>query len=95
MAKITDQERDQIKLQIQEENIVLMRVKRYVQYGFLMFSVCILFLFTFLKNSTSPWRIVVIILAVILGIFTLFSYTAYRRGRKHVLDRINYLDANK
>ena len=95
MAKITDRERDEIKQGIQEENIVLMRVKRYVQYGFLMFLICLVFLFTFLKDSQSPWRIVVIVLAVLFGIFTLFSFVAYRRGRKHILDQINYLDANK
>ncbi len=95
MAKITDKERDEIKLQIQEENIMLMRVKRYVQYTFLMFLVCMFFLFTFLKGSTSIWRIVVIVLAVIFGVLAVFSFVAYRRGRKHILDRINYLDANK
>ncbi len=95
MAKITNKERDDIKLQIQEENILLMRVKRYVQYGFLVFLICLVFLFTFLKDASSAWRIVVIVLAVISGIFTAFSFLAYRRGRKHVLDRINYLDANK
>ncbi len=95
MAKLTNKEREDIKLQIQQENIILMRVKRYVQYSFLVFLVCLVFLFTFLKNSTSPWRIVVIVLAVLSGIVAAFSYVSYRRGRKHVLDRINYLDANK
>ena len=95
MAKITNKERDEIKLQIQEENIMLMRVKRYVQYVFLVFMICVLFLFTFLKDGPTGWRIFVIILAVVSGIFTVFSFTAYRRGRKHVLDKINYLDANK
>ncbi|MBR4455489.1 MAG: hypothetical protein IKS32_04600 [Solobacterium sp.] len=95
MAKITSQEREEIKLQIQEESILLTRVKRYVQYSVLIVLICAAFLLTFLKDSTSPWRIVVIVIAVIAGVFALFSIIAYYRGRKHVLNRINYLDANK
>ncbi|MBQ9328497.1 MAG: hypothetical protein IJ225_08190 [Solobacterium sp.] len=95
MAKLSRRERDAVKNDIAQENIMLMRVKRYVQYGFLFFLICLMFLFTVLKNSTSPWRIVVIVLAVITGLFSAFSFVSYRNGRKHVLKNINYLDANK
>ena len=45
--KLTKEEIKDLKLSIQEENIVLMRVKRYIQYGFLAFLICVLFLVCF------------------------------------------------
>ena len=95
MAKLTRKERENIKLGIQQENVLLQRVKRYVQYWFLFFLVCVIMLFTFLKDSPTGWRIFVIVLAVLSGVFTVFSYLSYRNGRKHVLSNINYLDENK
>jgi len=95
MAKLTRREREEIKSSIQNENILLQRVKRYVQYSFLVCLVCLVFLFTFLKDGPQGWRIFVIILAVISGLFAGASYLSYRNGRKHVLSNINYLDENK
>ena len=95
MAKLTRHQREDMKQNIQQENILLQRVKRYVQYGGLVCVICVAMLFTFLKNTTTGWRIFTIVLAVISGIFTVFSYLAYRNGRKHVLTNINYLDEHK
>ena len=95
MAKLTRKERENIKLDVQNENILLQRVKRYVQYGFLVFLICVIFLFTFLKNASTGWRIFTIVLAACSGIFTLMSFLAYRNGRKHVMSNINYLDEHK
>lgn len=95
MARLSNKEREDIKLDIQQENIMLTRVRRYVQYGGLVFMVAVLMLMTFLRNASQGWRIFTIVIAVISGLFTLFSYLAYRRGRKHVLSNINYLDAHK
>lgn len=95
MAKLTRREREAIKLDIQNENILLQRVKRYVQYSFLVCLVCVVFLLTFLKNSAMGWRIFVLVLAIVSGVFAALSYLSYRNGRKHVLSNINYLDENK
>ncbi|MBR2761356.1 MAG: hypothetical protein IKD66_09300 [Solobacterium sp.] len=95
MARLSDKERESIKMQITEENVMLMRVKRYVQYGGVIFVASLAMLVTFFRNSTGAPRIITIIIAVISGLFTLFSYLSYRNGRKHILKNINYLDENK
>ena len=71
MAKLSDRERESIKLQIAEENVMLTRVKRYVQYGGVIFLAAIAMLFTFFKNDTGAAKIITIIIAVIAGLFTL------------------------
>ncbi len=95
MARISNAERESIKLEIAEENVMLQRVKRYVQYGGVIFLASIAMLLTFFKDDTGAARIITIIIAVISGLFTAFSYLAYRSGRKHVLKNINYLDETK
>lgn len=95
MAKITDEEREQIKLDIQQESVLLQRVKRYVQWGGLVCAVAVAMLLTFLKDASIFWRVIAIAVAVLAGIFTALSFFAYRNGRKHVLKNINYLDENK
>ena len=95
MAKLTRKERENIKLDIQQENVLLQRVKRYVQYWFLSFLVCVILLLTFLKNASQGWRIFTIVIAVISGLLALISFLSYQNGRKHVLKNINYLDENK
>ena len=95
MARLSDRERESIKLQIAEENVMLTRVKRYMQYGGVIFLAAIAMLFTFFKNDTGAAKIITIIVAVIAGLFTLVSYVSYRNGRKHILKSINYLDENK
>lgn len=95
MAKLSRRERENIKLNIQQENIMLQRVKRYVQYGGLVCMIAVAMLLTFLRDASQGWRIFTIVIAVISGLFTLVSYLSYRNGRKHVMNNINYLDANK
>ena len=95
MARLSERERESVKMQIAEENVMLTRVKRYVQYGGIVCLASIALLFTFFRNDTGAARIITIIVAVLSGLFTLFSWTAYQNGRKHLLKAINYLDENK
>ena len=95
MAKLSRKEREDLKLGIQKENILLQRVKRYVQYSGLVCIVAVAMLLTFLKNASQGWRIFTIVIAVISGLLALISFLSYQNGRKHVLKNINYLDENK
>ena len=52
MAKLSRKEREDLKLDIQKENILLQRVKRYVQYSGLVCIVAVAMLLTFLKNAS-------------------------------------------
>ncbi len=88
-------ERDEIKLEIQNENVLLQRVKRYVQYGGAVTLFGVLILVLFFKNGWNAGKVIVLILTVIAGLFTVASFLSYRNGRKHLLERINYLDQNK
>ncbi len=84
-----------MKLNIQQENVLLQRVKRYVQYSGLVCIIAVAMLLTFLKNASQGWRIFTIVIAVVSGLFALISFLSYQNGRKHVLKKINYLDENK
>ena len=95
MAKLSRKEREDIKLDIQKDNVLLQRVKRYVQYSGLVCIVAVAMLLTFLKDAPQGWRIFVIVIAVVSGLFALISFLSYQNGRKHVLSNINYLDENK
>ncbi len=88
-------EREKIKFEIQQENILLQRVKRYVQYGGVIVLFCVAMLVLFLKGDWNIWKILDVFLIVVASIFTIMSFLSYRNGRKHVLQRINYLDQKK
>ncbi len=93
--KISKRERDKIKLEIQNESVLLQRVKRYVQVGGATALFAVLVIVLFFKGAWSAGKIILTVLAVLAGLFTILSLISYYNGRKHLLSRINYLDQNK
>lgn len=93
--KISKRERDKIKLEIQNESVLLQRVRRYVQVGgaIALFSVLVIVLF--FKGSWNAGKVILTVIAVLSGLFTVVSLISYYNGRKHLLSKINYLDQNK
>ncbi len=89
-----NQEIKNLKISIQNENVILQRVKRMLQWSVMVVVVGLIFLFTFLKES-SVGRTITFILVVVFGILSLFSGVSYWNGRKHLLKKMNDLDAKK
>lgn len=87
-------ERTELKASIEQESVLLKRVKAYVQYGGIVAMVSIIFLFTFLKKP-GTWHTVDLVIAIISTIFFVFSLTSYLNGRKHLLKKLNLLDSHK
>lgn len=94
MARLSGKEIRDLKLSIQEENVMLQRVRLYVQYGVLAAIVCWIFLLVVFKEPSTA-HTVVLILTVISTVFAAFSLISYLNGRKHIIKKMNYLDANK
>ena len=93
--KLSRWERDKIKLEIQNEGVLLGRVKRYVQVGGAIVLFLVLVLVLFFKGSWNAGKIILTVLRVLAALFTIVSLISYYNGRKHLLSRINYLDQNK
>lgn len=87
-------ERTELKTSIEQESVLLNRVKSYVQYGGIVAMVSIIFLFTFLKEP-GTWHTVDLVVAIISTIFFVFSLISYLNGRKHLMKKLNLLDFNK
>ena len=87
-------ERTELKASIEQESIILKRVKSYVQYGGIVAMVSIIFLFTFLKQP-GTWHTVDLVIAIISTVFFAWSLISYLNGRKHLLKKLNYLDSHK
>lgn len=92
---LSRKERDSIKLEIQNENVMLQRVKRYVQVGGAVTLFAVLAVVLFFKGAWSAGKIFLTVLIVLSALFTLVSLISYINGRKHLLKRINYLDEKK
>ncbi len=93
---LTRKEIEQRKISIQNENVILQRVKRMLQWSLVFCSVCVLLLLTMLNGSDhGTLRAVVLVLAIFFGAFSVFAGLSYRNGRKHLLKKINDLDAKK
>ena len=93
--KLSRRERDKIKLEIQNESVLLQRVKRYVQVGGAAALFAILVIVLFFKRAWSAGKIILTVIAVMTVLFTIVSLISYYNGRKHLLSRMNYLDQNK
>ena len=89
------EERERLKLDIQEENILLQRVKRYVQVGGAIVLLSAGILFFYIKDNRGILFVLDLIVLVISALFTIAAFISYNRGRKHLLGRINYLDEKK
>ena len=92
---LSKKERDKLKLEIQNENIMLQRVKRYLQVSGAVTLFALLVLVLFFKGPWNAGKIILTVFIVLSGLFTLFSLLSYINGRKHLLGRINYLDEKK
>ena len=93
--KLSRRERDKIKLEIQNESVLLGRVRRYVQVGGAIALFAVLVIVLFFKGSWNAPKIILTVVAVLAGLFTIISLISYYNGRKHLLSQINYLDQNK
>ena len=92
---LSRKEREELKLQIQNENVMLQRVKRYVQVGGAVALFALLVLVLFFKGAWNAGKIILTILIVLSALFTAVSLISYINGRKHLLNKINYLDEKK
>ena len=92
----TKQEVDDMKLSIQNEYVMLNRVKNTLLVAITICCACVIaILFTHNSSYTGIRKTIVTVIATVSGIFGAFGILSYRNGRKHVLKRINYLDQNK
>ena len=92
----TKKQVEDFKLDIQNEYVMLNRVKKMMMSVLSICCACVIVIL-FMRNGNyyGVWRSVAIVTAVAAGILSALSYLSYRNGRKHVLKKINYLDQNK
>ena len=92
---LSRKERDKLKLEIQSENVMLQRVKRYVQVAGAVTLFALLVVVLFFKGGWTAGKIILMVLAVLSALFTIVSLISYINGRKHLLKKLNYLDEKK
>ena len=94
--RMTKQEIHDLKLSIQNESVMLSRVKKMFLSSLTVLALAALFVFVILKaEQYSTWRIVLIAVMIVSGLLALMSILSYMNGCRHLLKKMNTLDANK
>ena len=94
--RLTKQEVHDLKLSIQNESVMLTRVKKVFLSSLTVMALAALFVFVILKaEQYAVWRTVLIVVMAASGLLALMAVLSYMNGRKHLLKQMNTLDANK
>jgi|GEM_PF-4054581 len=92
--KLTNREKEELKLSIQSENVMIKRL-RSMMMSFLMIALTGLVLALTVLKSYSGWRITCFVVFGIFGVLTLMCLLSLRNGRKHLLASIQRLESSK
>ena len=92
--KLTNQEKEDLQLSIQGENVMLGRVRSMMMTSLMIAATAIILALTVLKTYPG-WQITAYVVTGIFGVLALMSFLSWRNGKKHLLQQIYKLEDNK